>query len=94
MISVVLDINISFLAHSSLLALVYIPPSILAGIVVVNHFHLRVPKRHSVLPLGACTRGREAAIACAAYLDGAWKAQFCFDSNSEPPTPPLLSQAW
>ena len=61
---------------------------------VVNHFHLRVPKRHSVLPLGARTSAREATIACAAYLEGTWKAQFCLDSNANPPTLPLPDQAW
>ena len=37
------NINITFLAPSSLLALVDRPPSSLSGIVVVNHFHLRGP---------------------------------------------------
>ena len=61
---------------------------------VVNHFHLRVPKRYSVLPLGARTRAREAALACADYLDGACKAQFCLDGNAEPPTLTSPDQAW
>ena len=49
------NINIAFLAHSSIVALLDRLPSKLAGIVVVNHFHLQVPKRLSVLPLGART---------------------------------------
>ena len=36
------DINIAFLAHSSLVAFVNRPHSRLAGIVVVNHFHLQI----------------------------------------------------
>ena len=71
-------------------------PSRLVGIVVVNHFPLRVPKRHSVLSLGARmrARAREATLACAAYLDRAWKAKFCLDCNADPPTLPLPAQAW
>ena len=88
------DINIAFLSHSSLVSLVDIPPSMLAVIVVVNHFHLRVPKRLSVLPLGVRTRAREATLARSAYLFGAWKDQFCLDGNSDPPTLPSPDQAW
>ena len=35
------DVNIAFLSHPSLVALVDRSPSRLAGIVVVNHFHLQ-----------------------------------------------------
>ena len=61
---------------------------------MVNHFHLWVTKRHSVLPPGALTIGREATLARAAYLDGAWKAQFCLDGNVDPPTLSLPDQDW
>ena len=64
------DINIDFLSHSSLLALVDRPPIRLAVKVTVNHFHLWVPKRRSVLLPGAHTRTREATLARAAYLRG------------------------
>ena len=57
------DIRISFLAHSSLEALVDRLPIRLAGIVVVNHFHLRVPNRLSVLTLGVRTCARSAILA-------------------------------
>ena len=85
---------IAFLSQCSLASLVDIPPSRLSGIVVVNHFHLRVPNRRSVLPLGAHTRAHEANIDCASYLTGACKAQFCLDGNANPPTLASPSQAW
>ena len=61
---------------------------------VVNHFHLRVPKRGSVLTLGAFTCTRETTLARAAYLVVDWKAQFCLDVNADPPTLPSPAQAW
>ena len=88
------NINIAFLAHSSLVSLVDRLPSSLAGIVVVNHFHLRVPKRLSVLPPGERTHAHEATISCAAYIDREWKAQFFLDGNANPPTLPLPAQSW
>ena len=64
------NINIFFLAHSSLEALVDRSPSRLSVIVVVNHFHLRVPYRQSVLSPEARTRALEATFDQAAYLVG------------------------
>ena len=61
---------------------------------VVNHFHLWVTKRHSVLPPGARTIGSEATLARAAYLDGAWKDQLVLYNNAEPPTLSLPDQDW
>ena len=46
-------------------------------------FRLWGPNRQSVLPPGARTRVREATLARAAYLVGAWKAQFCLDGNAK-----------
>ena len=61
---------------------------------VVNHFHLQVPKRRSVLPQGARTRTCEARLSRSTYLYGAWKAQFFLDGNDNPPNLPLPDQAW
>ena len=88
------DINIAFLDHSILVALVDRPPSRLAGIVMVNHSHQQVPKRRSVLPLGARARTLESTIARAAYLDGTCKSQFCLYSNANPLTLPSPDQDW
>ena len=48
-----------------------------------GNLHLWGPNRRSVLPPGARTRVCEAPLACAAYLVGAWKAQFFLDGNAE-----------
>ena len=71
------DTYIAFLYHCSIVALVYIQPIRLAGIVVVYHFHLRVPKRRFSLPPGALINVRESTLDLIAYLVVAWKAQFC-----------------
>ena len=78
------NINIAFLAHSSIVALVDRPPSRLEGIVVVNNLHLRVPKSRSALTPGARTRAHESMLSHTVYLIGAWKAQFCLEINANP----------
>ena len=48
-----------------------------------GNFHLRGPNRRSVLTPGARTPVRESTLSQAAYLVGAWKAQFCLDGNAK-----------
>ena len=64
------------LAHSSLVSLVNRMPSMLAGIVLVKHFHLWVPKSRSIMSPEERTQAHEATLAHAAYLVVALKAQF------------------
>ena len=82
------------LAHSSLVALVDRLPSRLAGILLVKHFHLRVPKSPSIMSPEERTHAHEATLAHTAYLVVALKAHFCLYGNAYPPTLPLLSRAW
>ena len=82
------------LAHYSLVALVDRLPSRLAGILLVKHFHLRVPKSCSIMYPEERTHEHEATLSHVAYLVVALKAQFCLYGNAYPPTLTLLSQAW
>ena len=68
--------NINFLAHSSLVALVYIPPSRLSILVVINHFHLQVPQRGSDLSPETSMRTKGSKITCAACIVGESRSIF------------------